>query len=644
MENCRVIFKPSNKEVSVPKGTDLLTAASKAGIYIYNVCGGEGLCGKCKVKVLKGKILSEPTRVLSEKEIKEGYALACQCDVESDATIEIPEESVIEKPAIVIEEVYTPAEKIEKPAILKGERKFHHGPLVTKHYFQLPKPTAEDNISDLDRLYREINKIVTVPVMQMGVANVRRLGKLLRESDWKVTATLGKRDGTVEIVLIEPGDTTKKNYGIAVDVGTTTVVAYLVDLNTEETVAASASYNRQSMFGEDVITRIVYAGEPGGLENLHEAIVGTINDLIRNAVKESNVSISDINAVVAAGNTTMTHILLMIPPDDIRKEPYVPAVSSVPVIRAAETGIKVNPRGLLKCLPGVASYVGGDVTAGVLSTGIDKTSELSLLIDLGTNGELALGNKEWLVCCACSAGPAFEGVGIKSGIRAMDGAIQRMTIENKKGDDFDVQYSTIGDKKPKGICGSGFIDLIAELLKAGAIDRQGKITKAGSARIRKDQESGSMEFVVAFAKETSTNKDIAIAETDILNLIRSKGAVYMGIHVLLQHVGFKFEDLKKIYISGGLGTYLDTEKAIMIGLLPDLPVERFLFVGNSSIAGAKKCLVSNQALKEADEIAKRMTYFELSTDPKFMNEYTSTLFLPHTDLELFPSVKKVLGK
>ncbi|MFH1406904.1 MAG: ASKHA domain-containing protein, partial [Candidatus Omnitrophota bacterium] len=382
-----------------------------------------------------------------------------------------------------------------------------------------------------------------------------------------------------------------------------------------------------------------YSQEPGGLEGLRNAVVDTINDLVESMTGDLKINLNDINCVIAAGNTTMMHILLMIPPDDIRKHPYIPVATFLPVIRAAEAGIKINPRGLLACLPAVASYVGGDISAGVLASGIDDSPGLSMLIDLGTNGEIVLGNKDWLACCACSAGPAFEGVGIESGVRAMEGAIQRVRITK----DFDVEYSVIGEVKPKGICGSGLVDTVGELLKSGVIDRQGKFREIKSKRLKGKTKTGNKEFVIAFANETQTQKDIAIAEIDIQNLIRSKGAVYMGAYVMLKHMGLKFENLTKIFVAGGLGTYLDIEKAIMMGLLPDLPLERFAFIGNSSIAGAKACLVSYEAMDKAAKIAKKMTYFELSTDPSFMNEYTSTLFLPHTDMDLFPSVKKILG-
>lgn len=641
MANCKVRFLPWDKEVTVQEGTDLITAAAQAGISIYNICGGEGICGRCKVIIKKGEAKSDSFIVLTEEERKKGYVLACRTLVNNDLEVEVPVESRIEKFEIVKGELYTPAEAAEKAPRAFKEKIFTHGPLATKLYLDLPKPTLQDPISDLDRLYREIRKIHPVPVMQMGLANVRVLGRLLRRSDFKLTVTLGKRNDTIEIVLIEPGDVTSKNYGVAVDIGTTTVVAYLVDLYSEKVLATKASYNKQLSFGEDVITRIVFAEDPVGLNKLHEAVSKTVNELIGELVSEAKISLNDINGVMIAGNTTMTHLLLSIPPDYIRREPYVPTASFVPVVRASEAGINISPRGLLACLPSVASYVGGDITAGVLAGGMDRSDALTLLIDLGTNGEIVVGNKDFLAACSCSAGPAFEGVGIKCGIRAMEGAIQRIKVDKKK--DFELTCSTIGNVKPKGICGSGLVDIVGEFLKCGIINREGKFELLKSKRIRPSEDGGS-EFVIAYGADTLTGKDIVITEADILNLIRSKGAVYMGAHVLLKHMGLKFEDLSRVFVAGGLGTYLDMEKAIFMGLLPDLPQKKFFFVGNTSIAGAKMCLLSNEAYKRAGEIAKKMTYFELSIDPSFMNEYTSTLFLPHTDLNLFPTVKAALKK
>ncbi|MCX5657162.1 MAG: ASKHA domain-containing protein [Candidatus Omnitrophica bacterium] len=476
-----------------------------------------------------------------------------------------------------------------------------------------------------------------IPIMQTGLSNVRNLGKVLRESDWKITVTLGNRNRTAEIVIIEPGDTSGNNLGISLDIGTTTIVSYLINLNTGDVLGRKASYNRQIDFGEDVISRIIYAQEPHGLEKLHHAVVDTVNELIQALVTENNLSLNDIYAVTCAGNTTMIHLLLKVDPTYIRRQPYVSTANFIPVIRAAEAGIKVNPRALLSNIPGVSSFVGGDIVAGTLASGIYRAKDLSMLIDMGTNGEVILGNRDWLLSCSTSAGPCFEGGGMKWGIRAMKGAIERVTIK-----DDNVILSTIGDVKPKGICGSGFIDLIGELLKHGLIERSGKFKPGLSKRIRNNEEEN--EFVVVYASETEVSRDITISESDIKNLINSKGAIYTGAEVLLSHVELSFRDVKHFFISGGLGTSLDIEKAITIGLLPDLPKERFIFIGNSSVTGAKMCLLSQEAQEKAEAIAHKMTYIDLSTSAAFMNNYSASLFLPHTDIDRFQSVKKALSK
>jgi len=644
METCKVTFLPYNKTIEISKATDLLSAAIKAGIKIFNSCGGEGICARCKVIIKKGEFNTEWSGRISGEERKLGYVLACRTTPKTDLVVEVPPESRIEDLEILTAELkrerllglYTPAEEIERIPSLE-ERIFTHSPLSTKIYLELPPPTLQDNISDLERLYRELRRNREIPIMQTGLANVRNLGKVLRESNWKITAVLGNRNRTTEIVVIEPGDTTSINFGIALDIGTTTVVAYLVNLNNKEVLGAKASYNRQIDFGEDVISRIMVAEDPYGLEKLHHAVVDTINELIQKLAQENKINLNDIYAVTCAGNTTMIHLLLRVDPTYIRREPYVPTANFVPVIRAGEVGIKIHPRGLLSCIPGVSSYVGGDITAGVLASGMNKLKEISMLIDMGTNGEIVLGNREWLVCCSTSAGPCFEGGGIKWGIRAMKGAIQRVEIDKNR-----VKLSTIGNVKPRGICGSGIIDVVGELFKNGLLERSGKFIVDKNPRIVYNEEE--KEFILAYAEDTEVSQNITITEADIKNVIHSKGAIYTGADVLLKHMGLSFKNVKYFFISGGLGTYLDIEKAIMIGLLPDLPRERFIFIGNSSITGAKMCLLSQEAYEEVETIAKKMTYIDLSTNPEFMNNYSASLFLPHTDIDRFPSVKKILSK
>ena len=626
----------------MPKGTDLLNAAVAAGISITSSCGGEGVCGRCRVIVKKGKVVSEPTGRLTKEEVKKGYVLACRSTIHNDVEIEVPKESRLIKEQILTEEakierlagIFSKAGKVEKGVEIKEREVFTHSPLATKQFLKLPAPTLKDNVSDLERLYREIRRHRKLKIIQTGLANVKKMGRLFRESNWEVTVTLGKRNGTTEVVLIEPGDTSKKNYGFALDIGTTTIVGQLVDLNSKKTLGVRATHNRQASYGEDVITRIIYAGKVGGLEKLHHLVIDTVNEIISTLVSEHKINLNEVTSVVSAGNMTMTHLLLRVDPAYIRRDPYVPTANFMPVIRAAEAGIKINPRGLLACLPGVSGYVGGDITAGVLASGIDEADSLSMLIDIGTNGEIVLGSREWLVCCSSSAGPAFEGSGVCSGVRAMEGAIQKVEIDPK---DYEVRCSTIGEAEPIGICGSGYIDSLAELFKRKIIDRSGKIkSDLHTSRVREGSEGP--EFLLIDRKETATGKDIVITQVDITNLIRSKGAIYTAADLLVKKMNLELKDIKKIYLAGGFGNYLDIDKSIWIGLLPDLPAEKFQFIGNGSLAGAKLSLLSYEAMMKTREIAEKMTYLELSTEPSFMNEYTASLFLPHTDIMRFPRV------
>lgn len=643
MTEYKITFLPEKKSIKVDKGTDLLTASIKAGIHIYNSCGGEGVCGRCKVIVKKGEFVTEHSGRISEKERKEGYVLACRTTPESDLEVLVPEESRLGDIEILTDEarskrlagLYTPAEKIQEQPSKKQAKIFKHGPLSTKLFLNLPRPTMDDNCADTDRLFREIRKGRDIHIMQMGLANIKKLPRLLRESDWQVTVTLGSRNRTTEVVLIEPGDTSSKNFGIALDIGTTTIVAYLVDLRSQKVLAAKASHNPQVDFGEDVITRIMYAQEQNGLEKLHHAVIDTINTLIYSMAKEQNLTLDDITAVTCAGNTTMTHLLLKIEPSYIRKEPYIPAANFMPVIRAAEVGIKVNPRGLLACFPCIGSYVGGDIVSGVLASGMDNTDQLSLFIDLGTNGEVVIGNKEYFVACSTSAGPCFEGGGLSSGIRAMKGAIQSVSMDKNK-----LKIDTIGNAAPRGICGSGIIDIMSEFLKHKIMDRSGKLKDNKLCPVR--ERDGAKEIVLVDKKLSATAKDIKIDENDIKNVIHSKGAIYTGIEVLLKELGYEKSNIKHVFIAGGMGTALNIRSAINIGLLPDLPEDKFEFLGNTSVTGAKMCMLSSEAIKKADSIADKMAYLDLSTSPLFMNSYSASLFLPHTDIESFPSVKKLL--
>ncbi len=640
MKTHSITFLPDNITIKAAAGKSVLDAAVAAGLAVNSVCGGDGVCGKCRVLVKSGKVTAKPNMFLDRREIQRGMALACQTFIDGDVTIEVPFESRVGGvPQLATED----AIRYGSISDWVGEGAlFPHNPLFQKIYLELPKPTIGDCICDQERLYREIRRNLDIPIMQTGLAILQRLPDILRQSDWKVTALLGWRGGTVEVVDVEAGDTSAANLGVALDLGTTTVVAHLVDLTTSKTLATKAKYNSQITFGDDVISRIMYGATPERRTQLRDVVVNDINDLLAGLVVDAKVKLNDVCMVACAGNTTMIHLLCALNPANIRKDPYIPAACCPPVIRAAEVGIKINSRGLLATLPSVASYVGGDVVADVLVSGMMRSPELSLLIDLGTNGELVLGNSDWLVCCSASAGPSFEGGGITCGMRATNGAIEHVQL-GKNGDI--VQCNVVGGGKPLGLCGSGLIDAVGELLKAGCIDRRGRFDPAACGGRLREGDSGGQEFLLFPGAVTALGRDLVLTEADINNLIHSKGSIYMAMECLLDHVGMSFDDLQHVYIAGGFGNYLKIDQGIRIGLLPDLDPARFKYIGNGSVQGAKMALLSQEALKNVqDQIAGAMTYLELSTNHKYMNEYSSCLFLPHTNIEKFPSLMPAAQK
>jgi uncharacterized 2Fe-2S/4Fe-4S cluster protein (DUF4445 family) len=470
---------------------------------------------------------------------------------------------------------------------------------------------------------------------------LKELPFTLREANWEVTVILlrGKREREPDrIIAVEPGDTTDRLYGLAVDIGTTTVCGILIDLNTGKVIAEASSYNTQIGYGEDVISRIIYSQRPGGLKALQEKVVYTINNIIETVCKKVIISPSDISYIMTAGNTVMSHLLLGIDPKFIRESPYVPACSQFPLTSAAGLGVYAHPSVRLFLYPSVASYVGGDITAGVHACQMHKSAELTLFIDIGTNGEIVVGNQDWMMCTACSAGPAFEGGGIKHGMRASSGAIENFYIHPET---YEPMIVTIERTKPRGICGSGLISIVAELLEAGVIDQQGKFSrKIDHPRIRQGEDN--YEYVLAWANDSLTREDIVITEVDLDNLIRAKGAMYAGYVTLLETVGMVFTDLDRVILAGNFGAYIDLERAIAIGLLPDIEREKFFYLGNGSLLGAQVSLCDHKRFRERSIVSSLMTNMELSENPEFMTHYMAALFLPHTDMSQFPTVRDKL--
>jgi uncharacterized 2Fe-2S/4Fe-4S cluster protein (DUF4445 family) len=651
MVRFKVTFLPSEQVFVAESGETLLECAMKAGIHINASCGGTGSCGKCRVKVLTGEADVPRHQKVSEEEHGAGVRLACRTGVEGDLIVEIPFESKVDRQAL---RGRRPSSHILSAADL-GElvKGLQIDPVVFKRYLELPIPTAEDNLSDMSRLVRELKRSHGITDVSANLEVLKRLPSILRESGWKVTATVARAGGGHLLVNLEPGDRTAPNYAVAIDVGTTTVCAQLLDLahctplrimkKSSDgrdlcTVAELSDFNAQISYGEDVISRIVYTKKKGGLERLQKKLIGTVNGLIGELSGMTGVSREEITLAVLAGNTTMTHLALGLDPKYLMLAPYTPVAASAPPVKARDLGMDLGAETYLYVFPCVASYVGGDIVAGVLGSGVFQKEGVTLFMDIGTNGEIVLGNRDWLMCCSCSAGPAFEGGGITFGTRATEGAIEQARINPATGDPMIL---TIGRTKPVGICGSGLIDLVAGLIEAGLIDQNGRFRKGTSSKRVREGETGA-EYVISYAPETAINRDIVLNEADLDNLLRAKAAMYAGCKVLLDHSGLSFGDLDRVILAGGFGHYLDIERAQTIGLLPDLPAEKFLFVGNGSLLGARLVSFSRGFLAEAERIAGMMTNIELSTSARFMDEFVAAMFIPHTDQGAFPTVMERL--
>jgi len=629
----KVTFMPFGTTIDVPSDTILLDALREAHLPLKTTCGGKGTCGDCVVQVLSGGYQVKASGALPEQLIKQGHTLACQAEIRDHLTIQLPEFQELSVKSVSDSKFF---EKNKNN--LSGL--YEIDPVVKKITMQVPSSTLEDNYSDLKRIDRELQKKMAITGLHCEYSVLKKLAQVVRQEEGKVTIVLyGAVGQDWSIIDVRRAREARNIYGLACDIGTTTVVLYLVELESGKILSAASSYNQQIKCGEDIISRINYAQKHGHRQELHDLIVMTINNLIDKVTRSTKISTEDIYIATVSGNTTMIHLFLNLDPRYIREEPYVPTFNQVPIIPSRDLGLKMNHEARVYCGPAVGSYVGSDITAGLLCTPIFRDSQkISLFIDAGTNGELVVGNKDWLMTCACSAGPAFEGSGIKCGMPATEGAIEQLKIESNG----ELDYKVINGGKPKGLCGSGLIDILAELFTQGYIDRRGKfITERAHSRIVED-ESG-LGFLVEKGNRCYWGRDLVITEKNITNLIRSKGAVFSACSLLLKNAGLSLERIDAFYIAGGFGQHFNIENSIRIGLLPDLDRNKFHYIGNSSLIGAYLILLSDKNKELVNEISIKMTYIELNAVPSYMNEYTGALFLPHTEMELFPSVKKIFA-
>ncbi len=646
-------FEPSGETAQAPTGALLSDVARQAGLELNMPCGGQGRCGRCAVMGHNGAagLRRRSTLRLNQKDMEAGYVLACQTVVEGDATITIPPQEKIER-LLVTDKTAT---KVTLP--------FTYNPVehqsIRLFALEIDPPNMGDQTDDWSRVKRAMTTIHSVSNLTADLSTLRSLGTTLRELDWNVTAvvemdTWERPEGPPRLIELQPGECFPPTgeercrlWGAAVDIGTTTVSLYLVNLQTGEVFTKAAEYNGQIKRGEDVISRIIYAGKNNGLGELQSIVIDTINELVKRATGRAKIEPAEIYKMTIAGNSTMIHLLLGLPPNSIRLEPFVTAINHPPPVRASELGINIHPQAGVDCLPGIASYVGADIPSGVIGSQMCDSEELTLFLDVGTNGEMVLGDCSWLISCACSAGPAFEGAGVSDGMRATIGAIEEVWINNET---YEPSYRVIPKPKldvqglptpPRGICGSGLISLLAEMFITGVVDKGGNLNfSLGSSRVRRGDHGP--EYVIAWADETEHGNDIVITKVDIDNLMRAKGAIYAGFTVLAQGVGIELEMVERMLIGGSFGQYINIEKAVQIGLLPDLPWEKFHFLGNTSLQGALLALLNREYRQNITDAADTMTYLELSADNSFYDQFTSALFLPHTDVEKFPSVAEVL--
>lgn len=621
---------------TVPTGTLISYAARQAGVEIGQPCGGQGRCGRCAVQVSSGNVRRRSTLRLSPQAIGDGYALACQSVVEGNAAIYVPlQEKIVRN---------LTTDRIAAEVTVPADYNFATSQTFKRIPLTLTPPSMDDQTDDWSRIQTALRTQANLDKVNVSLSGLRYIGKMLRECDWRVTAILETdlSGGPARLVNLLPchSKETDALWGVAIDIGTTTVSLWMVDLVTGKVQAQVAEYNGQIARGEDVISRIIYASKNGGDNEMRELVLDTIDQLLVKACKRLNARPAEVVKATIAGNSTMMHLLLGIPAASIRLSPFITAVNNFPLMTAREIGLHIHPEAVVDCLPGVASYVGADITSGVLSAGLDQSEEMTLFIDVGTNGEIVMGNRDLQITCACSAGPAFEGAGVVNGMRATNGAIEEVWIDGRK---YEPSYRVIGNEKPKGICGSGLISLLSEAFLTGILDKAGNVNLTlPTSRVREGAHGA--EYVVAWGRETESGEDIVLSRVDIDNLLRAKAAIYAGFTVLAEQIGIPLETVAKVQVGGSFGKYINVEKAVQIGLLPDMEWDQFEFLGNTSIKGAYLALLDWKKRQQIAAIASRMTYIELSADNTFYEAFTSALFLPHTDMGKFPSVVAALQK
>lgn len=622
MKDLTIIFQPDGKRIQIQQGSTILSAAIQSGIDLISVCGGKSTCGKCKVLINKVTAVEQITKkeieILTEDEIKSGIRLACCAKLIEDCTVKIPETSRTGKQRLQIEGIETPI-KIE--------------PSVKKYYVEIDPPTLEDPKADSDRIIDYLHKSYNLPIeFTFNFKLIQNISRKLREMDWKCTIVIWKN----EVIDIEPENTTNQIFGYAVDIGTTKLAGYLVNLLTGKVLAAGSAMNPQIPYGEDVISRLNYPEQ----DKLQSVLVDALNNILSDLLEKTGIKNEEVYEMTVVGNTVMHHIFLGIDPLYLGRSPYPPAVRHSIIVSPDILHIKINSNGKVFVLPTIAGFVGADTVGVILSSEIYKKNSLSLAIDIGTNTEIVLGDKNKLVTVSCASGPAFEGAHIKYGMRASSGAIEKIEIDPNT---FNVHYKTIDNEPPIGICGSGMIDLVAELLKVGIIDVGGVFNQnIKSPRIR--EKNDIMEFIVVPADESGTKEDITFSFRDVNQIVLAKAAIHTGFKILFKSFNVTKEQVDKIYIAGAFGSHINKESARMIGIFPEIDLEKIQVIGNAAGTGARMCLVSDCAKENAENLSKTTKYLELGIDEDFQRIFLNSNIIPYADLDEFPEMSSLLKR
>ena len=638
----KVIFQLEGAQqvaIEANVGDNLLELARRANVAIDAPCSGNGSCGKCRVKLLEGQVDSIPSRHISEEDFSAGWRLSCNCKVVGDCTVLVPDIASAYQSRMKTADLSSPQEV----AIFEAaQTELKASGIAFENTYRcavltMPAPSEDDTMPDIERLTWAVQDALGASEVEIPYAVMVKLARVLREFDFTV-AVKGRMDGDTFrcMEICDPSDTAL--VGCAIDIGTTTVTMVLVDMENGKILAKGSSGNGQIRYGADVINRIIEQSRPGGKEKLQKAIVDeTLSPIIRNLCRGAKITPESIVRLSVGANTTMNHLLVGVDADPVRMDPYIPSFFGWEGLLAGDLNLPVNPLAPVIIAPNIGSYVGGDITAGTLASLIWDKDEMSLFIDLGTNGEIVFGNRDFLMSCACSAGPAFEGGDISCGMRATDGAVEACVLDK---DTMEPTLTIVGDAGQKcvGICGSGIIDIISELYRCGIINAKGLFVRDGK-RVARDQH-GMGRYILAFPEETETGREVSINEVDIDNFIRAKGAIFSAIDTLLQSVDMTVECIDHVYVAGGIGSGINMKNAVNIGMLPDVELEKFSYIGNSSLTGAYAMVISDEATAKCAEVGANMTYLELSTYPGYMDSFVAACFIPHTDASLFPNSKQ----